>query len=446
MRRRLTFSVAMLAIGVGLLVAAGFAAPASSSTERKGGTFKYSLDTDIDYVDPALAYYVPTWEIEYATCGNLLNYPDAPAPRGSRLVPDVAAAMPTISRNGKVYTFRVRTNRKFSDGTRITANNFKYSLNRVLKKAMASPAQPFFEDIVGAKAVIAGSKSTASGIQMLSGNRLRITLTKRAPDMLSRLAMPFACAIKTNMPVNPDGVSAPVVGSGPYYIAAWTPKRSITIRRNRFYNGPRPNNVDTIEYDIGLPLATIRLNIEDGKVDHGPVPAAAHAELGRKYGVKKKSPGQYFVNPTAAFRYLAMNHERGLFGKPGGGVTTGLGNVKLKQAVNNAIDRIAMINQRGAYAGVLNDQYMPPTMAGFRNAAIYPSRPNVAKAKALACRQHPRRQRRVLHVQHRPLSPDHSDRAGKPQADRPRYGHQALPTCRSVHQDRHQGRALRHVP
>ena len=158
MRRRLTFSVAMLAIGVGLLVAAGFAAPASSSTERKGGTFKYSLDTDIDYVDPALAYYVPTWEIEYATCGNLLNYPDAPAPRGSRLVPDVAAAMPTISRNGKVYTFRVRTNRKFSDGTRITANNFKYSLNRVLKKAMASPAQPFFEDIVGAKAVIAGSK------------------------------------------------------------------------------------------------------------------------------------------------------------------------------------------------------------------------------------------------------------------------------------------------
>ncbi len=108
MRRRLTFSVAMLAIGVGLLVAAGFAAPASSSTERKGGTFKYSLDTDIDYVDPALAYYVPTWEIEYATCGNLLNYPDAPAPRGSRLVPDVAAAMPTISRNGKVYTFRVQ--------------------------------------------------------------------------------------------------------------------------------------------------------------------------------------------------------------------------------------------------------------------------------------------------------------------------------------------------
>jgi peptide/nickel transport system substrate-binding protein len=384
MRRRLMFSVAMLAVGVGLLVAAGFATPASSGTERKGGTFKYSLDTDIDYVDHALAYYTLSWEIEYVTCSQLLNYPDAAAPRGSRLVPDAATAMPTVSRDGKTYTFRVRTNRKFSDGSRLTANNFRFSLNRLLNKSMSSPAQPFFEDIVGAKAVIAGNASTASGIRVLSGNRLQIKLTKRAPDLLSRLAMPFACAMKTNTPINPDGISAPVIGSGPYYISAWTPKRSITVKRNRFYNGPRPHNLDTIDYDIGLPLATIRLNIEEGKTDHGPVPSAAHAELGRKYGVKKKSPGQYFVNPSAAFRYLAMNHERGLFGKVGGGANSTTGNVKLKQAVNNAIDRIAMINQRGAYAGVINDQYMPPTMQGFRNAAIYPARPNLTKAKSLA--------------------------------------------------------------
>jgi ABC-type transport system substrate-binding protein len=43
-----------------------------------------------------------------------------------------------------------------------------------------------------------------------------------------------------------------------------------------------------------------------------------------------------------------------------------------------------MINQRGAYAGVINDQYMPPTMRGFKNAALYPSRPNVARARSLA--------------------------------------------------------------
>ena len=190
--------------------------------------------------------------------------------------------------------------------------------------------------------------------------------------------MPFFAPIPTNLPINPDGVCAPVVGSGPYYIAKWEPKRAITLLRNRFYRGPRPHNVNRIEFDIGLPLATIRLNIESNSTDFGPVPPAAHAELGQKYGVRKGSPGQYFVNPSAAFRYLAMNHDRPLFGG------APLGNVGLKKAVNNAIDRIAMINQRGAYAGVINDQYMPPTMRGFQNAAIYPSRPNVARARSLA--------------------------------------------------------------
>ena len=156
------------------------------------------------------------------------------------------------------------------------------------------------------------------------------------------------------------------------------PKRSITLLRNRFYKGPRPHNVNRVDFDVGLPLATIRLNLESNATDFGPVPPAAHAELGQKYGVRKASPGQYFVNPSAAFRYVAMNHDRPLFGG------SGLGNVGLKKAVNNAIDRIAMINQRGAYAGVINDQYMPPTMRGFQNAAIYPSRPSVARARSLA--------------------------------------------------------------
>jgi len=39
--------------------------------------FRWDLNTDIDYVDPALAYYVISWQIEHATCAKLVNYPDA---------------------------------------------------------------------------------------------------------------------------------------------------------------------------------------------------------------------------------------------------------------------------------------------------------------------------------------------------------------------------------
>jgi peptide/nickel transport system substrate-binding protein/oligopeptide transport system substrate-binding protein len=385
MQKRLMLSVAMLVIGASLLAATATAGSSASSgpeaasgPAQKGGTFRYSLDTDIDYVDTTLSYYAPTWQIMYASHAMLMNYPDAAAPRGSRLVPEVSAGMPRIAKNGKTYTFTLKKTYRFSNGQRVTAAHYAAAINRALNPKMASPAQPFIEDIVGAKAVIDGRATRATGVRTMGAYRLQIRLTKRAPDLLSRLAMPFFAPIPTNTPVNPDGIQAPVVGSGPYYIAAWTPKRSITLLRNRFYKGPRPNNINRFDYDIGLPLATIRLNVEADKTDHGPVPPAAHAELGQKYGVRKGSPGQYFVNPSAAFRYLAMNHDRPLFGG------SAAGNVGLKKAVNFAIDRIAMINQRGAYAGVINDQYMPPTMRGFKNAAIYPSRPNVSRARSLA--------------------------------------------------------------
>jgi ABC-type transport system substrate-binding protein len=358
-----------LALSLGTLAAAVVLAGTAHAA-----TFRYSLDVDIDYVDPALAYYVPTWEILYSTCSMLVSYPDAPAPRGARLVPDGAAAMPTVSRDGKTYTFRIRAGRRFSNGVRITARHYVWALRRALSMRMNGPARNFFADIVGI------DSGGAAGVRVLPGNRVQIRLARRAPDLLARLAMPFGCAVPLSTPMNPDGVGAPLAGSGPYYVARWEPRRSIWLRRNRFYRGLRPHNVDEVVYDIGLPSATIRLRIDNGETDYGPVPPAAHAQLGSTYGVRRQSPGRYFVNPVGSIRYLAMNHDRELFGPRG----SGLGNVPLKQAVNLAIDRAAMLEQRGAYAGSFGDQLLPPMMPGFRNEAIYPNRPNLARARALA--------------------------------------------------------------
>ena len=384
MHRRLTLSVAMLLVGAGLLAASAVAGPSSSAgpqasdagKARVGGTLKHSLTVDIDYVDPALWYYVPSWTIAYSTSAMLLNYPHAPAPRGSRLTPEVAQGFPRISRNGLVYTFKLKSTYRLSNGQRVNAQSFARALNRALNRRMSSPAQPFIEDIVGAQAVIAGRAQRASGI-VARGNTLTLRMTKRSPDLLARLAMPFFAA-QGNLPVNPEGVSAPVQSAGPYYIKEWTKNRRVILERNRFYRGPVRGNVNRIEVDIGLPLETIKLNIDRGVVDMGDLPPAAHAELGRRYGVKKQSPGRYFANPAPTILFLAMNHDRRLFG--GGGN----GNVRLKKAVNYAIDRQAVLSQGGAYAGVTNDQYMPPTMRGFRNVAIYPRRPNLSQARNLA--------------------------------------------------------------
>src|SRR5712691_4480937 len=114
MTKKLWLSIAALAIGAGLLVAAGFASPASSKNAvssskvaKTGGTLRINLVSDTDYVDPALAYYQISWQFEYATCAKLLNYPDKDAPAGSQLVADAATGLPRVSSDGKTYTFTV---------------------------------------------------------------------------------------------------------------------------------------------------------------------------------------------------------------------------------------------------------------------------------------------------------------------------------------------------
>jgi Bacterial extracellular solute-binding proteins, family 5 Middle len=274
-------------------------------------TFRWQLDNDIDYVDPALAYYVISWQIEHATCARLLNYPDA----GGPLQPEVAQGLPTVSPDGLTYTFTLRDGFRFSppSGDPVTPANFKYALERLLSPSMASPGQSFFSDILGAEDVIAGRSPTLSGV-VVEGNTLRITLVRPAGDFLARLALPFACPLPVGTPLEYAGIQAPVPSAGPYYVAAWQPRNSIRLERNPNYGGTRPSFFDAFEISIGLPLATIRLNVESGAADYGPVPPAAHAELAAAYGPGAPGGQRWFANTASSIRYLALNHDRPLFG------------------------------------------------------------------------------------------------------------------------------------
>ncbi len=380
--KKLWLSIFMIVVGASLLFAASFAKPsgAARSAPAKaaaGGTIVYDLDTDIDYSDPALAYYVPSWEIEYATCLKLLNYPDKQGPAGTVLTPEAATALPKVSNGGKTYDFTVNASfTKFSNGQPVTAQNFKAAIERNADPKMQSPSFPFMNDIAGVTAKYDGKAKTVSGA-VVKGNHLVITLTRSAPDFLARIAMPFFCAIPTNTPIDANGVNT-IPGAGPYYYAARTPNKSITLKRNPNYKGKRPHNADEIDYVIGNSLDAQYLNLQSGAADLGGIPTPQYATVASKYGVNK---GRFFVKPNLGIWYVAMNHDRPLFK-----TADGKGNVALKKAVNFALDRHAMVIQRGAFSGKRTDQIDPPGMPGYKEASIYPTikQPNFAKAKAMA--------------------------------------------------------------
>src|SRR5213592_2180781 len=258
--RKLWLSTVTVAIAL-LAVFAGSAAAKSGKSGATGGTLTVDLTTDVDYTDPALDYLSTGWEIEYATCLKLVNYPDANGAKGAQLVPEAAAGFPKVSNNGKTYDFNVKAGfTKFSNGQPVTAANFKAAFERNADPKMQSPAVPFFSDIVGS------SKSPVSGVKV-NGSHLVITLTKAAPDFLARMAMPFFCAIPTNLAHDPNGVLAPA-SAGPYYISDRVPNKSITIKKNPNYKGKRPHNVTQIDYVIGNSLDATYLRVQQGASDY----------------------------------------------------------------------------------------------------------------------------------------------------------------------------------
>ena len=176
---------------------------ASKGALKKGGTLRVDLPvTDIDDIDPSLAYGTTTWHIQYSTALKLLNYPDAAAPRGSRLIPEGASSY-RVSKGGRVYTFTIRPGFRFSNGAPVKAANYAFAINRALGKDLQSPAFQFIADanatnIVGAQAVRDGNATKASGVKV-KGSKLSITLTKPDATFLSKITMPFFQALPTNL-------------------------------------------------------------------------------------------------------------------------------------------------------------------------------------------------------------------------------------------------------
>ena len=212
----------------------------TARVQQEDGIFLVSINaaSGIDCLDPALASTPPAWALLDTTCARLLSYPDKEIRKGFRLQPEVAQSLPTISRDGKTYTFRLRSGFRFSDENCLRASAFAREMEALLAPEMNSPGVQFVRDIVGAGRVVTGKADEASGV-VARGNTLVVRLTRRAPDFPSRTASTFFCAVPPSLPIDPEGRGA-FPAAGPYYVTDYRLGDRVTIRRNRFYGGTQP--------------------------------------------------------------------------------------------------------------------------------------------------------------------------------------------------------------
>ena len=315
-----------------LVLALGGAAGAQEAI-KQGGQMIVTYKDDISTLDPAIGYDWQNWSIIKSLFDGLMDY----KPGTMDLVPDLAESY-EISPDGQTYTFKVRSGVKFHNGRELTAEDIKYSIDRVLDPATQSPGAGFFGSI--------------ASIEVPDPHTIVFKLSRPDATFLHVMAINFAHAVpKEEVAKYGADFGKHPVGTGAFKMAEWTLGQRLVLERNADYFKPGVPKLDRIEFEVGQEPLVALLRLQRGEVDilGDGVPPAKFLEVKNspEWGDNIITGGQLHTG------YVTMNVNVPPFDKK-----------EVRQAVNHAINKdriVRIINGRAVPA----NQPLPPSMPGY---------------------------------------------------------------------------------
>ncbi|MBK8026849.1 MAG: ABC transporter substrate-binding protein [Chloroflexi bacterium] len=217
---------------------------------------------DIRTADPHVAYEVETW----TTIG--LFYRGLVEMETTDTVAPALAESWTVSDDGLVYTFTLREGVMFSNGRAITADDGKYSFERMFAPDFPSPTNFFYEAIVGVPEYLDGSASELTGVKVIDPRTVEFTLSTPIWTFLQRLALPPGSIVaREGVEAAGDDFGRQPLGAGPFILESWEPGLRITTARNPNYWKPDSPKVDGVVVDLLIDQSVGILRMDSGEAD-----------------------------------------------------------------------------------------------------------------------------------------------------------------------------------
>jgi peptide/nickel transport system substrate-binding protein len=341
----------------------------------KRGTLRVHSHTDVDALDPGVAYATFDFALLRGMVRELYSFDTRLTGERSLVpVPDLADGPYLLSADGRTYTFRIRRGVRYAPPVdrEVQAKDFVYAVERQLDPDQPPPGSPnpYARLISGADDFAAGRARSISGMKATDSHVLEITLDRPASDFPSILTLPFFSPVPEDFASKyqlGEEYARRVVASGPYKLDQYLPGRRIQLVRNENWD-PRTDPlrsawVDKVDVTIGRSEAEIQEAIEEGEADLNldavPPPVGDLQRLFDDPALARRLA----VETTGCVHYLTMQMDAG--------PTTELA---IRQAVNYAIDRQALVLAiGGAYAGAPATTVLSPTLAGYSAFDLYPS-------------------------------------------------------------------------
>ncbi|WP_343081014.1 ABC transporter substrate-binding protein [Ostreiculturibacter nitratireducens] len=328
---------------------------------QPGGSIVITYKDDVATLDPAIGYDWQNWSMIKSLFDGLMDY----VPGTTTLRPGLAESY-EISEDGLSYTFHLRAGVKFHNGREMTADDVKYSLDRVTDPATQSPGAGFFGSIAGFENA---GPDGLSGVEVVDPATVKITLSRPDATFLHVMALNFASVVAKEA-VDEAGADfgKKPVGTGAFKLGEWTLGQRLVFEKNADYWRDGVPYLDSVVFEVGQEPVVALLRLQNGEVD---VPGD---------GIPPAKFTEVMGDPAQAARVVQ-----------GGQLHTGyitlnvtippFDNLDVRKAVNMAINKeriTQIINGRAVPA----TQPLPPSMPGYTEGyAGYPY--DVEGAKAL---------------------------------------------------------------
>jgi oligopeptide transport system substrate-binding protein len=265
-----------------------------------------------------------------------------------------AALRWNISRDARTYTFYLRRDLLWSNGEPLTAEDFVYSLKRVVNPELASTTARSLLPIQNAREVLAGELPVDElGVSLLDEFTMQITLTGPTPYFLGLLANPVAYPVnRKNLEEFGDQFSKPdkLVSNGAYVLTGWAPRVSVELRKNPVFREAELVLIERAIYRMTEDRSTEVKQFRSQELDWTyEVPNNQFKWLQRYY------PDELVISPWMGSYFFGFNLTQEPF----------IDNPSLRMALSLAIDRQIITDKVTQFGEKPSFALVPPGIDGY---------------------------------------------------------------------------------
>lgn len=285
----------------------------------------------------------------YGSTGNIFESLYRLGKNGS-ITPGLAKST-KVSKDGKTYTFTIR-NAKWSDGSKITAQDFVYSWKRTVTPATKSQYAYLFSGVKNADEIVAGKKSPSTlGVKAQGEHTFIVTLDKPITYFKKLMTYPLFGPISEKAVKkwgNKYATKAQyMLYSGPFKLTGWTgTNNSWQFVKNNQYWDKKAVHLQKINYTVNESTTTTLNLFQEKKLDL--------TQLASEQVKNMKSSSDYTTYPYSITAFLVYN-----FQDSNATIKKALNNAKIRQAISLSINRKTLVKNVIGDASTVSKTFVP---------------------------------------------------------------------------------------